>query len=306
MIITIFLLLLQVCLPFILGLVLYKQVLCVRRATKNLAELDLLNKILYLLTLYVFLTYITPILCESFYSLYTIYADGTDPSRIITTAGMKPAPVKQTAPTNTKSGHQPVDGGIMTTAIAGEVKLAQQAPTLATKTAVKGGAIVLGASAIMAKYVSGNYSSYAGKSSIFLIAVTSLSRTADSKESSYMDVLTEYSKVLLNLNGDSVLDLLKLIDILNNLQYLFLYVIAYISILLSFKPSNIESFLIKIFPLSLVNYYMKSINMFNKYSRVYIIILILMLGYNIYLSNYCFNVLYNNFDTICELHLSKK
>lgn len=143
--------------------------------------------------------------------------------------------------------------------------------------------------------------------------MTSLTRTADSKESTYMDVLTEYSNVLLNLSGDSVLDLLKVIDILNNLQYLFLYVIAYISILLSFKPSNIESFCRspirdarKIFPQSFVNFYMKSIYTFNKYGRVYIIILILMLGYNIYLSNYCFNLLYNNFDAICELHLSKK
>lgn len=97
-----------------------------------------------------------------------------------------------------------------------------------------------------------------------------------------------------------------MIDILNNLQYLFLYAIAYTSFFLSFKPSNIEFFLIKIFPLNLVNLYMKSINMISKYGRVYIIILILMLGYNIYLSNYCFNVLYNNFDTICDLHVSKK
>ena len=72
-----------------------------------------------------------------------------------------------------------------------------------------GGAVVLGASAIAAKNLSGKYSADAGKSYIFWIAVTSLSRTADSKEYTYMDVLTEYSKVLLDLSGDSVLDLLK-------------------------------------------------------------------------------------------------
>lgn len=266
----------------------------------------MLNKILYIFTLYVFLTYITPFLCESIYSSYTIYADGTDPSLSTNTAGTNTAPANQTGPTNTKSGHQPVDGVIMTTALAAGVKIAQQSPNLATKAAVMGGAVVLGASAIVAKNLSGNFTGDTGKSTIFLIAVTSLSRTADSKEPTYMDVLTEYSQVLFNLSGDSILDLLKMIDILNNLQYLFLYAIAYTSFFLSFKPSNIEFFLIKIFPLNLVNLYMKSINMISKYGRVYIIILILMLGYNIYLSNYCFNVLYNNFDTICDLHVSKK
>lgn len=156
MLMTIYLLLLQVCLPFIIGVVLYKQVPCVRRATDNLAELDLLNKILYLYTFYVFLTYITPFLCESLYSSYTIYADGTDPSISTTTAGTSSAPANQTSPTNTKSGHQPVDGVIMTTALAGGIKLAQQAPTLATKAAVMGGAIALGASAIATKNFTGN------------------------------------------------------------------------------------------------------------------------------------------------------
>lgn len=109
----------------------------------------MLNKILYLYTLYVFLTYITPFLCESLYSSYTIYADGTDPSISTTTAGTSSAPANQTSPTI--FFHQPVDGVIMTTALAGRIKLAQQAPTLATKAAVMGGAIALGASAIATK-----------------------------------------------------------------------------------------------------------------------------------------------------------
>ena len=117
MIMTIYLLLLQVCLPFTLGVVLYKQVPCVRRATNNLAELDLLKKILYFFTLYVFLTYIIPFLCEPLYCSYTIYADSTDPSFSSTTAGTSPAPANKTGPT--KFFHPPVDGVIMTTALAG-------------------------------------------------------------------------------------------------------------------------------------------------------------------------------------------
>jgi len=56
---------------------------------------------------------------------------------------------------------------------------------------------------------------------------------------------------MLDFTGDSVLllrTMLKLIDYLKNLQYLFLYAIVYVSILLNIESSSIEFILNKILP----------------------------------------------------------
>jgi hypothetical protein len=62
----------------------------------------------------------------------------------------------------------------------------------------------------------------------------------------------------------------------------------------------------KIWPKKLVLFFMRSVYLVKKSGRIYLIILFLLLNYNIYLSNYCFNILYDNFDAICELQQSNK
>ena len=117
-----------------------------------------------------------------------------------------------------------------------------------------------------------------------------------------MDLLYKF----FDLSGNSVLDLLKMIDYINNLQYLFLYFILYLYILLSIDSSKIEFYLNKILPKILVLYFMKSVNLIKKSGKIYIIILFFLLSSSIYLSNHYFSFLYENFDAICELYLSKK
>jgi hypothetical protein len=134
----------------------------------------------------------------------------------------------------------------MTAALATGAKLAQKAPNLATKTAIVAGSVALGASSIIVKNVSGNLSSDLGKSSLVLFAITNLSsKGKDLSNKDYSNLIEHFAKIL-DLSGDSVQDLLKMIDYLNNLQYLFLYVIIYISILLNIESSNIELTLNKI------------------------------------------------------------
>ena len=56
----------------------------------------------------------------------------------------------------------------------------------------------------------------------------------------------------------------------------------------------------------IVIFLMRSVNFIKKSGKIYLIIFYILLSYNIYLSNYCYSYLYENFDAICELHLSNK
>jgi hypothetical protein len=191
----------------------------------------------------------------------------------------------------------------MTTALGIGYKMAQHAPNTAGKMAVVGGAVILAGGAIAVKNVVGNLTNDLGKSA-FLFCLTTFSLIDHSDKSN--SNLTSNIYKLFDLSGDSIEDLLKITDYLNNLQYFFLYILLYISILLSVNPSYIEQKLTKIMPKKILYFFMKSVHIVQKSGRIYLIVLLFLLSYNVYLSNFCFNMLYDNFDAICDLHVSKK
>lgn len=274
--------------------------------------------------------YIKSYKLNSFFSFHTVYAasngpgDSSIPFQRITDSSISvnsstensipvqssiDGPIPTQSPTklgtssNSDGSTSAGNALIMTASITTGANLVTKDPNIATKSAIVAGSVGIGPSAILVKKVSENISSEVGKSSLVLFAITNLSFKESSDK--YPSTLTEYLYQIFDLTGDSILDLLKMIDYLNNLQYLFLYVIIYLSILLSINSSYIESTLNKILPNNFVLYFMKSVNLVKKSGRIYIIILFLLLSYNIYLSNYCFSLLYENFDAICELHQSR-
>jgi hypothetical protein len=289
-------LLIKVCLSFSIGIGIYKYISCVRPSQKK--SLDVLlntnNLVLIILLLYMCIAYIIPYVSELFLSYFTIEA-----------ASNTPIPTPTESSNNIKSSvNSGGDAIIMTTAMAAGAKLAQQAPTVAGKAAILSGTIALGALGIATKNIVGNVTSDVGKSSLILFAFAniSLKNSSDPNKS----ILLEYVYRMLDLSGNSVQDLLKIIDYLNNLQYLFLYFIIYFSIILSIDSSRIEYFLNKILFEKIVKFIMRSVNLVKKSGKIYLCILYILLSYNIYLSNYCYSVLYDNFDAICELHLLNK
>jgi len=303
----ILILLIEICLSFILGIVIYKNISHVKykKYLDVLLNVNLIKIIILFLFIYMCLTYIIPYIYDSLLSYITVEAASNtfNPSL--------PSENSPSSPSTSSSSNSGGDAIIMTAALASGAKIAQKAPNFATKAAVVAGSVALGASAIVVKNVSGNLSSDIGKSSLVLLAITNISCYAK-KESSHLQglqskeysTLMEYLYKIFDLSGNSVLDLLKIIDYLNNLQYLFLYIIIYVSIILSINTSIVELVLNKILPKKFVQYFMKSVNLVKKSGRIYILILFLLLSYNIYLSNHCFSILYGNFDTICELHLA--
>lgn len=115
--------------------------------------------------------------------------------------------------------------------------------------------------------------------------------------------------VFFNLSGNSVLDLLNMIKVFNNLEVFFLLYLVYCLILLNINNHYaplLEKYLYKVLPAKIVSYIMKSINLFQKTGKIYVIIFIVLLGLSIYLSNHYFSFYLDNLDKSCELYLKNK
>src|SRR5260370_9169057 len=123
------------------------------------------------------------------------------------------------------------DGGIMATAIAAGAKLAAKAPTPASKIAAALGGVGLGALAIGTKNVMSNLTSDMGKNT-------------------YINLNNLNLQDLLNLTGNSALDLIHMLVLFQLLQLLFLSIILYNSIIMLINEDYIENILLIFFPAS--------------------------------------------------------
>jgi hypothetical protein len=148
------------------------------------------------------------------------------------------------------------NGAIMATSLAAAAKLAQKAPTPATKAAVLLGGAGLGAVAIAVKNISGNLTEDVGKSIILL----SFFIRNDSNNDFYSSELAKF----FNLTGNHLIDLLKMIEFLTNLELFLFYFLIYSLILSNIKISLIEKYLFKILPERLAKGIIKSISIFQK------------------------------------------
>jgi len=101
----------------------------------------------------------------------------------------------------------------MTAALAGGFKAAQKVPSIAGKLAIVTGGIDLGAGAIVSKNVASNISE-------------NLSINIYNSFISSNNFLSD----LFNLTGNSILDLLSLIQFFQNCQIIFLILIIYINL----------------------------------------------------------------------------
>lgn len=194
----------------------------------------------------------------------------------------------------TKATTKAVDGTIMAAAISAGIKLSQNAPTLASKIGVVAGGVALGASAIAAKNISGNLSENLGKSSKNLLSLNG--EGVD---------LNEVVMKMFKFSGNDALDLLTLIQHFQKLQLMFIVLIIYNFILYFINLDRLENILLKILPVSMVKFYLKSINLVKKSSVIILIcLLILLLISSLYAYHYL-NIFIYNLDAIINVYFKK-
>jgi hypothetical protein len=183
------------------------------------------------------------------------------------------------------------DGAIMTAALAGGMKMVNKMPNIAGKVAAVTISVATGAGAIVAKNVASNVSENAGKN----IIKSNLSPELISKLSDFF-----------NLTGNSVLDLLTLIQFFQSCQMTFIILIIYYLILYFIKESIIENILIKILPFKIVSIFMKSLSLFKKSGLILITCFFILLIASTYLSIHYLDFFVTNFDKICEMYINTK
>ena len=182
------------------------------------------------------------------------------------------------------------DSAIMATSLAGAYKFASQSPSLSGKTAALAGGLAIGSLGIIAKNTASN-----------------ISKDFPTKKLTHFFVENSdsYIKDILNLPGDSILDLLMILKLFLNIQWSFLILIIYYLILMQINESKLELLLKKIFPNSLVNFLIKFTLKFKKLGFNLIIIFFILLIIDMFLFTHYFNFFTDNFDQICELYYEK-
>lgn len=167
------------------------------------------------------------------------------------------------------------DGAIMAAAITAASKLSTTSPSIAKKIVTWGISTVVGAGAIVAKNMSSNLSSNLGKPKNFI---------SDNPE------LIKLIENMFNLTGNDAYNLWHLIQVFQLLQIYI--IIIYDLILFLVNESLIETFLLKVFPLRIVNYYIKSIKLLKKFNKFSIPVLFKFLLCTNWYSYYYLNFFY--------------
>lgn len=186
------------------------------------------------------------------------------------------------------------NSAIMTTAIAGGFKLAQKAPTLASKSAILISSVAVAkasTSAILAKDAAANLNRQFTNNKLI-----SWYAPNNQNNSSILDSLY-------NLTGNSALDLLNIIQVFQKIQLLLIPLIAYNLVLYFISEEKMESLLLKILPVKLVNIYMKSFRLFKIQGIFIIFCLIIILYISNYLAFYYLDLYISNIDTVIEIYL---
>ena len=278
---------------------------------KTIYNLDFINLTLFFFVLYIFIIIIWPYTYNLVFDHFVIEASsGSEAASTNTSA------IASTGSSSSVS--KASEGAIKATTLAGGMKLAQKAPNVAVKIGIIGGSVAAGAGAIAVKNITGNFTEDIGKSILFtyFIIMNDSSKPQGTDDFNISKFINEFDlskfinefdpSIFFNLSGNSVLDLLKMIKVFNDLEYFFLYFIIYTLILLNINLNWINKILSKFLPEKIVSSIMKSIHLFKKTGKVYVIIFIILLSCSIYMSNHYFSFFLDNFDKACEVYIKSK
>jgi len=176
----------------------------------------------------------------------------------------------------------------MTSALSLSKTLIKKAPNLQSKVALAGGSIMLGAGAIIAKNAASN-----------------LNFDLGSKSNKFIDLESSVAKFF-DLTGNSVTDLLKIINYMQSLQLTILCFTLYYFILFNISEDKIEFYLMKILPNKIVSVIIKNVKLFKKTGFILLILFLLLSIIAGYLVFYYLDFFLTNFDDICEYYIENK
>jgi hypothetical protein len=181
------------------------------------------------------------------------------------------------------------NSAIMIAALSVGNKLAQKTPSVAGKIAAGIASVGMGAAAIIAKDAAANLNGLINKNKYMSWFVANNSNSSNILDS------------ILDLTGNSAIDLLIIIQVFHKLQLMLIPLIAYNLLLHFISEEKMESTLLKVFPVAFVNVYMKSFRIFKKQSIFIILALILLVYISNYLAYYYLDFYLSNIDRIIDI-----
>ena len=197
-----------------------------------------------------------------------------------------PAPTPQFQPYNNAA-----DSAIMATAMGVSGAIAQKVPSIAGKSGVMLGGLILGGAGIASKNIVGNTTKDLGKKSFL--------------PSNYIDYLNE----LFHLTGNNSLDLMIMLLTYQKIALFSISLLIYNFFIFLIPDTYIlkyEKFLLKIFPLKIVSLYINSVRLWKKSSLILIICCIILIFISSWETYYYLNYYLENFDGLIDLYLKNK
>lgn len=180
------------------------------------------------------------------------------------------------------------DAAIMTTALSLSKTFMKKPQNLQSKVAIAGSSIMLCAGAIIATNAASN-----------------LNLDLLPKKNNFIDLESSLAKFY-DLTGNSVTDLLKIINYMQSLQLTILCFTLYYFILFNISEDKIEFYLMKILPNKIVSVIIKNVKLLKKTGFIILIIFLLLSIIAGYLVLYYLDFFLTNFDDICEYYIENK
>lgn len=188
------------------------------------------------------------------------------------------------------------DATVFATGMGVGSHLMKSAPTMTGKIAAAAGSIGLGAAAVIAKKAA---------SSLSLSFPGSGPESSSSKKIIGDSIWTEIDRFS---NTDNVLDFLFILQIFNNLQKLFLIFLLYYLIIYTLNVEKFIQLISTTLKLSnnnkITNYAYRAVSYIKNSGLVLIYIFLILSICDVYLLSHYFNFLVDNFEQICEYHIS--
>lgn len=191
-----------------------------------------------------------------------------------------------TLPANSSNNlSQAADTMLAATVVTGAMKLAQQQPSIAAKSAIVLATPLAIAGVIAAKNLSSNLTADLGK-----------------KYLSFDNLIEGYFK----LTGDAAFDLLLVSQHMLKLALVLSIIIVYNYLILQINIDNFKFYLLKVFPIKFVDFYINSLVKLTKGGKIIIILLFIIIILCILISLYCIGFYIDNYDSIIDLYIRTK
>jgi hypothetical protein len=111
---------------------------------------------------------------------------------------------------------------------------------------------------------------------------------------------------IFNMTDDHLLNLLKLINFMHQVQWVFVTVLGYYVFLLYIPTVKLETVFERFMPKILSDILIKSVKAFKKSGVIIIILLYILLLLSMYLGDLNLDTIMQNYEWLCQYHINLK